>query len=132
MKTKFYVHDNVTKAKIIPEFEKTILGEIASRCRHTTTALLGMFCSNFGIRVPDTFSAQAECIDSDKFDEEFGKGLAQQKAVYKYHKAMRRKYQVILDFLGEAIYDISKLEQVHNKKCLRIEEDYKRYYLGEK
>ena len=134
MKTKFHTNDNtkVVKAKVIPEFEKTILGEISSRCRHTTAALLGLFCTQLGIRVSETFNAEAHCIDPDKFDEKYGMGLAQQKAVYKYHKAMKRKYQLLIDMLENAVDDLGKLELEHQNKCRKIEEDYAKYYLGKK
>lgn len=136
MKTKFHVLDKdyspVIKCKITPDFEKTILGEITLKCRTTTAALLGLFCTQMGIRVPDSFSAQSECAGSDKYDENYGKGLAHQKAVYKYHKSMRRKYQVILNLLHHATRDIERLELEHDSKCRSIEQDYEKYYLGKK
>lgn len=133
MKNSVFVNNFTKSVKVQyrPGHRKTVFGELLGKCRKTTALLIAPYVRSFGLDIRGSFTGQADCSENDKFDPKYGKGLATQKAVLKYHKSMAKKYEKIYCMLKDALDDISGLEVEHKIKARNIEEDYKRYYLGE-
>lgn len=110
---------------------KSLHGEIWTKCSKPTWSVLNHICNMNDLEVSSTFKGVANCANDDEYDEEYGKGLAEQKAMLKYHKSMSKKYKKMIDILRKALDEATELEVRHYRKARNIEEDYRKYYLGE-
>lgn len=78
--------------------------------------------------IPNTdFKSIARCDKFDAFDEKIGKEIAGSKVDIKYHKAMAKKYGMIMGILDKAKDEINKLYNKHETEADNIEENIKKY-----
>ena len=132
IKSTFYVNNMERIIAIFrPGFLKSLHGEIRRKCSKSTWSVLNHITNVNDLEVSSSFKGVANCSDGDEFNEEFGKSLAEQKAVLKYHKAMKKKYRKMIEILRKAEAEAEALEAHHYVKARNIEADYKKYYLGE-
>lgn len=131
MKTKFYPNGRRIIGVFKPDIKKSIKGEILTRCTDPTWNILNHIIDTYDLEINSTFTGVANCDNEEVYDEKYGKGLAEQKAMLKYHKSMSKKYKKIIDILRKALDEATELEVRHYRKVRNIEEDYKKYYLGE-
>ena len=131
MKTKFYPNGRRIIGVFEPGVEKRMRGEIFTRCTNPTWSILNYIINICDLEINSTFTGVANCNNEEVYDEKYGKGLAEQKAMLKYHKSMSKKYKKMIDVLRKALEEAAELEVRHYRKVRNIEEDYKKYYLGE-
>ena len=136
-KLKKYNFKKVSKDIMICEMDrlfcKGLMEECGNNCSEDVLTLLKPFIHS---KVHDIFhisliKAKATCSGGDVFDESIGKDISRAKCDWKYHNIMSRKYKQILRVLKKAIKEIEKLKDFHDEKCNRIDEDIKRFYVGE-
>ena len=132
MKHTYFVNEANKKvvANYAIPFNKTVTGEIFRKCCKNTASFVGYFVRIYGLDVHKKFTGTAVCKNDGDFNVDYGKGLAMQKAQYKYHKSMVKKYRKILDMIRVALNEIEELAFHHQTKVMNIEKDYNTYYLG--
>lgn len=82
---------------------------------------------NLDIAYGNLFKSVARCDNYDEFNEKVGKEIAGSKTDIKYHRAMAKKYKMILDILQNAMGEISWLYNMHEAKRINIERSIKKY-----
>lgn len=117
-------------------FCKGLIEECSNNCSKSVLTLLEPFIHSeirdiFSIFHISPIKAKATCSGGDVFDESIGKDISRAKCDWKYHNIMSRKYKQILRVLKKAVKEIEKLKDFHDEKCSRIDEDIKRFYVGE-
>ena len=132
MKLKFYPKEsNEIIGVYKPGYKKSLKGEVFTKCSKSVWSILNHIINLHDLDTNSSFTGVAYCLNEDQYDEKYGKGLAEQKAMLKYHTSMMKKYRKIIDLLRDALDKASELELKHYIKVRNIEEDYKKYYLGE-
>lgn len=113
---------------------KGIMEEVSKRCSNNTLAIAftlassDIFSNDLDIFYGNPFKAIAKCDCRDTFDREKGMEIAGSKLDMKYHKAMAKKYSIILNLLKNAIPELEILEKEHKEKADHIKNDIVTYY----
>ena len=135
MNKKFIVQEDKGIVIAIKDEFDSVFEEIAKKCSTKTFAILAEIISLSmtwkklpELEIETQFKGISKCDEYDTFDIKKGKDIASCKADMKYHKAMTKKYKLILDILGKTLYEIQELYNLHNDKTKNIEKDIQRHY----
>ena len=129
---------NEEEGKVIALFDKDgngnpivpgVLEEVAKKGRNETISYVsGMLDANIAYLGVDFAGLRgvATCMPGDTFDLKKGKDISTGKLLAKYHKRMKKSYQMALDELRKVENDLLAFEQMHHNKELKIREDVER------
>lgn len=107
-----------------------VMDEVHNQCCLTTCDLvkaIDIFADTINLEIPNYFQGKAICQDGDEFSENDGKKLARNKAIFKYHEVMRKKYDQILRMMEYAYPEISKLYEEHSNAAGKMFLEHKNY-----
>lgn len=76
--------------------------------------------------------AVARCSQTDEWDEEFGRKLAEAKYQYKRHKKLERYAFKIAKELRELTFKMMEVGEFHHQKASKIHDDIDSYFMNRK
>lgn len=129
---------NEAEGKVIAMFDMDAMGnpivpgvldEVSKKGRNeTVTSMAGMLDENIAYLSIDFAGLRgvATCLPEDTFDIRKGKDIATGKLMAKYHKRMKKSYQLALRELRKVENDLMAFEQSHYNKERKIREDLER------
>lgn len=117
----------VTLAQL--ECPVNVIEEVENRCSYPTQDVVNSLDlhSDLELVIPLIFQGKAVCQEGEEFSEQAGKKLAKKKALFKYHEAMRKKYDQILTLMEHVYPEIEKLYEEHSDAAGELFMEHKNY-----